>query len=90
MRYSTELPRVVHTSDILFIAVDTPQGEDGSADLSNVAAVAKGVGRALAETEKVRPLVVANKSTVPVGSGGTSRCSYERALTRRVVRRTTG
>ncbi|HZY58104.1 MAG TPA: UDP-glucose/GDP-mannose dehydrogenase family protein, partial [Rubrobacteraceae bacterium] len=43
----------------------------GSADLSNVAAVARGVGRALseAEEERTRPLIVVNKSTVPVGSG---------------------
>src|SRR5215212_6590558 len=60
-------------ADVLFIAVDTPQGEDGSADLSSVAAVARDIGRALSESEtpssKKRPLVVVNKSTVPVGSG---------------------
>ena len=58
-------------SDVVFVAVNTPQGEDGSADLSGVAAVARGIGRALAETAagRERPLVVVNKSTVPVGSG---------------------
>ena len=56
---------------MVFVAVNTPQGEDGSADLSGVAAVARGIGRALAETAagRERPLVVVNKSTVPVGSG---------------------
>jgi UDPglucose 6-dehydrogenase len=57
---------------VVFIAVNTPQGEDGSADLSSVAAVARGIGRALAQPEaspRERPLVVVNKSTVPVGSG---------------------
>ena len=55
---------------MVFIAVDTPQGEDGSADLSSVAAVARSIGRALAEaSNRERPLIVVNKSTVPVGSG---------------------
>src|ERR671910_201473 len=44
-----DLARLVGETDVVFIAVDTPQGEDGSADLSNVAAVARGIGRALAE-----------------------------------------
>jgi UDPglucose 6-dehydrogenase len=67
--FTTELGPVVRQADVIFIAVDTPQGEDGSADLSSVAAVARGVGRALATVKRKRPLVVVNKSTVPVGSG---------------------
>jgi UDPglucose 6-dehydrogenase len=65
------LARLVGKTDVIFIAVDTPQGEDGSADLSSVAAVARSIGQALAEpeAERERPLVVVNKSTVPVGSG---------------------
>ncbi|CAA9252052.1 MAG: UDP-glucose 6-dehydrogenase, partial [uncultured Chloroflexia bacterium] len=68
---SDGLPGVVRGSDVVFVAVNTPQGEDGSADLSGVAAVARGIGRALAETAsgRDRPLVVVNKSTVPVGTG---------------------
>jgi UDPglucose 6-dehydrogenase len=66
---SESLGRLAGEADVVFIAVDTPQGEDGSADLSSVAAVAQGLGRALAETRRERPLVVVNKSTVPVGSG---------------------
>jgi UDPglucose 6-dehydrogenase len=71
LSFTTELGPVVRRSDVVFIAVGTPQGEDGSADLSNVAAVAEGIGRALAEQEssRERPLVIVNKSTVPVGSG---------------------
>ncbi len=75
LSFTTDLPGVVRTSDVLFIAVDTPPGEDGSADLSSVGVVARSVGRALAEAERdggavrERPLVVVNKSTVPVGSG---------------------
>src|SRR5687768_6256081 len=37
------LARLVGETDVVFIAVDTPQGEDGSADLSSVAAVARGI-----------------------------------------------
>jgi UDPglucose 6-dehydrogenase len=58
-------------TEAVFICVDTPQGKDGSADLSNVAAVARGIGKALAEpsSSRERPLIIVNKSTVPVGSG---------------------
>jgi UDPglucose 6-dehydrogenase len=63
------LSGLVEEADAIFVAVDTPQGEDGSADLSSVAAVARGIGRALWEVDRERPLVVVNKSTVPVGSG---------------------
>ena len=75
LRFTTDLPDVVRGADVLFIAVDTPPGQDGSADLSSVGAVARSVGRALAEVgreggpARERPLVVVNKSTVPVGSG---------------------
>jgi UDPglucose 6-dehydrogenase len=72
LRFSTELSGAVDEAEVLFIAVDTPQGEDGSADLSNVADVARSIGRTLARPEaprRERPLVVVNKSTVPTGSG---------------------
>ncbi len=76
LRFTTDLPEVVREADVVFIAVDTPQGDDGAADLSSVGVVARGVGRALADTAgaaesglRERPLVVVNKSTVPVGSG---------------------
>jgi UDPglucose 6-dehydrogenase len=66
---SDGLEGLVSEADVVFIAVDTPQGEDGSADLSSVAAVARDIGRRLAEVRRELPLVIANKSTVPVGSG---------------------
>jgi UDPglucose 6-dehydrogenase len=72
LSFVTELAPVVREADVIFISVDTPQGEDGSADLSSVAAVARSIGRALAQegTDRTEhPLVVVNKSTVPVGSG---------------------
>ena len=75
LRFTTDLDAAVRGSDAVFIAVDTPQGEDGAADLSSVAAVARGIGRVLAGGDpgvsrpRGRPLVVVNKSTVPAGSG---------------------
>src|SRR5919112_938015 len=55
---------------VLFIAVDTPQNGDGSANLSSVAAIARDIGRSLSGAPlRKRPLLVVNKSTVPVGSG---------------------
>jgi UDPglucose 6-dehydrogenase len=66
---SERLADVVRGSDVIFVAVGTPQGGDGSADLSNVANVARGIGRALGGSRpRELPLVVVNKSTVPVGS----------------------
>lgn len=51
------------TPTLIFIAVGTPQGEDGSADLRYVLAAAKEIGQALSG-----PAIIINKSTVPVGT----------------------
>lgn len=72
LRFTVDLEEVIPRADVVFIAVGTPQGEDGSVDLSDVAAVARAIGKALSSedrSERARPLVVANKSTVPVGTG---------------------
>ncbi len=61
--FSTSLADSLNDVEILFIAVGTPPGEDGSADMSHVLAVAREIGRHL---EKY--LLVVTKSTVPVGS----------------------
>ena len=63
LRFTTDLPSAVKASEIVFIAVGTPQGEDGSADLQHVLGVAREIGRAI---EKFT--VVVDKSTVPVGT----------------------
>jgi len=49
LRFSTELAPTVQGADVVSVCVDTPQSADGSADLSSVAAVARDIGRALAE-----------------------------------------
>jgi len=66
---SEDLAGLVGEADVVFICVDTPQNGDGSADLSNVAEVARAIGRSLARMSRELPLVVVNKSTVPVGGG---------------------
>src|ERR1043166_3948928 len=63
LTFSTDLPEAVRASEIVFIAVGTPQGEDGSADLQHVLTVARDVGRAMNKYT-----VVVDKSTVPVGT----------------------
>jgi UDPglucose 6-dehydrogenase len=63
LTFTTDLPGAVQASQVVFIAVGTPQGEDGSADLQHVLAVACAIGRALK-----RYTVVVDKSTVPVGT----------------------
>ena len=63
LEFTTSIARAVDHAEVLFIAVGTPPGEDGSADLSHVLAVAAAVGDHLAA-----PLLVAVKSTVPVGT----------------------
>jgi UDPglucose 6-dehydrogenase len=63
LAFSTDLADAVRASRVVFIAVGTPQGEDGSADLQYVFAAASAIG---AEIDDFK--VVVNKSTVPVGT----------------------
>jgi UDPglucose 6-dehydrogenase len=63
LRFTTDLPEAVRASDIIFVAVGTPQDEDGSADMTHVLAVAEAIGRAMDGYK-----VIVNKSTVPVGT----------------------
>jgi UDPglucose 6-dehydrogenase len=63
LSFTTDLAGAVQASTIVFIAVGTPQGEDGSADLQHVMSVARDVGRAMNKYT-----IVVDKSTVPVGT----------------------
>jgi UDPglucose 6-dehydrogenase len=63
LRFTTSLDEAVRTCEVIFIAVGTPQDEDGSADLTHVLAVARGIGQAMDG-----PKIVVDKSTVPVGT----------------------
>src|SRR5215471_8132319 len=62
LSFTTDLTAGVRASAIVFIAVGTPQGEDGSADLQHVMTVARDIGRAMNKYT-----IVVDKSTVPVG-----------------------
>jgi hypothetical protein len=63
LRFTTDIAKSVAHGNIQFIAVGTPPGEDGSADLSHVTAAARNIGRHLDHY-----CVVVDKSTVPVGT----------------------
>lgn len=63
LTFSTDLESAVNNSKIIFIAVGTPQDQDGSADLQFVLTVAAQVGRAMKDYK-----IVVTKSTVPVGT----------------------
>jgi len=63
LRFSADVAAAVGGAEIVFIAVGTPQGADGAADMRAVWAVAETIGRAMTGT-----LVVVTKSTVPVGT----------------------
>src|SRR6187549_1115595 len=63
LTFTSLLNKAVRQSSIVFIAVGTPQGEDGSADLQHVLEVAREVARAMNGYK-----VIVDKSTVPVGT----------------------
>lgn len=63
LRFMTDVAEVVNEVEAVFIAVGTPPGEDGSADLSHVVNAARRIGQTMN-----RPLLVVTKSTVPVGT----------------------
>ena len=63
LRFTTDLAEAVRSSEVIFIAVGTPQAADGAADLGAVLAVADDIGRAMNGWK-----VVVSKSTVPVGT----------------------
>ncbi|QMS68197.1 UDP-glucose dehydrogenase family protein [Campylobacter fetus] len=63
LRFSTDIKEALSFANVVFIAVGTPMGGDGQADLRYVLQVAKSIGEHMQH-----PLVVVDKSTVPVGT----------------------
>lgn len=64
LRFTTDISAAVESSRVIFLAVPTPPGEDGSADLQHVLSAADDIARHMTEYR-----VIVNKSTVPIGTG---------------------
>jgi UDPglucose 6-dehydrogenase len=63
LRFTTQLAEAVHPAELVFLALPTPPGEDGSADLKHVLDVAHELGKLIHSYK-----IIVNKSTVPVGT----------------------
>ena len=75
LKFTTSLQEALQTAHICLIAVGTPMGEDGSADLQYVLQVAKEIGQHM-----VRHMYVIDKSTVPVGTAQKVRAAIQAEL----------
>ena len=75
LRFSTDVAEGVAFGDIQVIAVGTPPGEDGSADLQYVVAAARNIGRHM-----ITPKIIMDKSTVPVGTADKVRAAIAEEL----------
>jgi len=80
LKFTTDAADAIGHGGIIFIAVGTPPDEDGSADLKYVLKVAQTIGEHIA-----RPVVVVDKSTVPVGTADKVRATISQALAARGV-----
>ncbi|MEA1892919.1 MAG: UDP-glucose/GDP-mannose dehydrogenase family protein [Campylobacterota bacterium] len=78
LSFTTDVSKAVKNSSISFIAVGTPMGEDGSADLKYVLAVAKSIGESMQDY-----MVVVDKSTVPVGTADKVQATIQSELDKR-------
>lgn len=75
LRFTTDINQALEKANVCFIAVGTPMGEDGSADLHYVLEVAKSIGRGMK-----RHMYVVDKSTVPVGTAEKVRAAIQAEL----------
>ena len=73
--FTSELNKALQNSEIAFIAVGTPMGDDGSADLQYVLAVAKAIGQSMQKR-----LIVVDKSTVPIGTADQVKATIQKEL----------
>ena len=79
LRFTTSLAESLVKAQVVFIAVGTPMGEDGSADIHAVLQVAESIGELM-----TTDLVVVDKSTVPVGTADRVREAIQKAVQQRV------
>ena len=75
LSFTTDLSKSLQNSEIAFIAVGTPMGNDGSADLRYVIDVAKSIGQSMQKR-----LIVINKSTVPIGTADLVKATIQKEL----------
>jgi len=75
LKFTVDIQNAIATTGIAFIAVGTPMGEDGSADLQYVLAVAKSIGQHMQNY-----MVIVDKSTVPVGTAEKVRAAIQAEL----------
>ncbi len=80
LQFITDVGQAVQHGTIQFIAVGTPPGEDGSADLQHVAQAARAIGDRMTDYK-----LIVDKSTVPVGTGDTVEATVREALESRGV-----
>ena len=78
LSFTTDIKYALAMSDICFIAVGTPMGEDGSADLQYVMSAAKEIGQYM-----IHDMYIVDKSTVPVGTGDKVRAVIQEELDKR-------
>ena len=78
LHFTTDINEALQEANICFIAVGTPMGEDGSADLQYVKAVAHNIGKGM-----VHHMYVVDKSTVPVGTANIVRSAIQEELDKR-------
>ena len=76
--FTTNLGSAISDAQIVFIAVGTPMGDDGSADLQYVLAVAKSIGETMAKR-----LIIVDKSTVPIGTADKVKATIQSELDKR-------
>lgn len=83
LKFTMDIKNAILSSDVCFIAVGTPMGEDGSADLQYVLAVAESIGKYMDHH-----MYVIDKSTVPVGTAKKVRAKIQEELDKRASKLT--
>ena len=78
LHFSTDWPDAIQGAKIIFIAVGTPMGDDGSADLQYVLEVATSIGEAIQQKT-----IIVTKSTVPVGTADKVKATIQKKLDER-------
>ena len=78
INFTTDLESGIKGAEIVFIAVGTPMGADGSADLKYVLSVAEEIGKKMQDD-----IIIVDKSTVPVGTADKVRAVVEAELKNR-------